>query len=65
MIGDGQGWHVHLFGTLDQLLDIAEAVKQGVFGVNVEVGEGHGKTNKLSNGLIVIIARLFCLKIEV
>ena len=33
----GNGRHVHLFGALDQLVDIAEAIKQGVFGVNVEM----------------------------
>ena len=47
VVGDGQGGHVHLFGALDQLLDVAEAVEQRVFGVNVEVGEGHGQTNKM------------------
>ncbi len=62
MVGDGQGGHVHLFGTLDQLLDIAKAVEQGVFGVNVEVGEGHGQTDKMWEGLLLIIARPFCLK---
>jgi hypothetical protein len=31
----------------------------------VEVGEGHGQTDKLSNGLDVIIARLFCLTIGI
>jgi hypothetical protein len=28
-------------GALDQLADIAESVKQGVFGVYVEMDEGH------------------------
>ena len=41
MVGDGQGGHVHLLGALDQLLDVREAVQQGVFGVDVQVGEGH------------------------
>ncbi|HJW89403.1 MAG TPA: hypothetical protein VJ436_02050, partial [Anaerolineales bacterium] len=34
--------HAHLLGPLDDLLDIAEAVEQGVFGMNVKVNEGHG-----------------------
>ncbi len=62
VVSDGQGGHVHLFGALDQLLDITEAVEQRVFGVNVEVGEGHGQTDKMSDRLNVIIARMFCLK---
>ncbi|MGZ6347101.1 MAG: hypothetical protein ACXWNC_05990 [Anaerolineales bacterium] len=57
MVGDSQGGHAHFLGTLDQLLDIAEAVEQGVFGVNVEVGEGPGQTGKLSGKLNLIIAR--------
>ncbi len=42
VVGDGQGRHVHLLGALDQLLDVREAIQQGVFGVDVQVGEGHG-----------------------
>ena len=39
--------HVHLFDAFDQLLDIREAVEQGVFRVDVKVGEGHeGLGNK-------------------
>jgi hypothetical protein len=42
VIGQGQGGHAHLFGALDQLLDIAEAVEQGVFRMDVQVNKGHG-----------------------
>ena len=41
VVGDGQRGHVHLFDAFDQLLDVREAVEQGVFGVDVEVDEGH------------------------
>ena len=41
VVRDGHRGHVHLLDALDQLLDIREAVEQGVFGVNVKVGEGH------------------------
>ena len=42
VIGDRHRAHIHLFDALDQLLDIREAVQQGVFGMNVKVCEGHG-----------------------
>ncbi len=61
VVGDGEGGHVHLFGTLDQLLDITEAVEEGVFGVDVEVGEGHGQTDKMEGKLNLIIALHLCL----
>jgi hypothetical protein len=35
MVGYGDCGHVHLPGALDQLVDIAKTIKQGVFGVNV------------------------------
>ncbi len=41
VVGNGHGWHVQFLGALDQLLDIREAIEQRVFGVDVEVGEGH------------------------
>ncbi len=42
VVGDRQGGHVHFFGALDQLLDIAEAIQEGIFGMYVQVGKGHG-----------------------
>ena len=41
VVGDGDRGHAHLFDALRQLLDVREAVEQGVVGVDVEVGEGH------------------------
>jgi hypothetical protein len=39
VVRDGHGAHVQLFDPVDQLLDVAEAVQQGIFGVHVKVGE--------------------------
>ena len=39
VIGERQGGHAHLVGALDQLLDVAEAIKQRVFGVDVQMDE--------------------------
>ena len=41
VVGDRHGGHIQFLHALDQLLDIREAVEQGVFRVNVEVGETH------------------------
>ncbi len=41
MIGDGNRVHVHLFRPGNQLLDVAEAVQERIFGVNMKVGKGH------------------------
>ena len=45
VIGEGNGVHAHGFNRADQLLNIAEAVQQGVGGMDVEVDEGHGGCN--------------------
>ncbi len=39
MVGEGDGRHAHLLDALDQLLYIAEAIQQGVFGVDVQDGQ--------------------------
>ncbi len=41
VVGEGHGGHSHLFGALHQFVNFAEAVQQGVFGMVVEVDEGH------------------------
>ncbi len=41
MVSDRHSWHVQLLHTLDQLLNVREAIKHGVFRVDVEVGKGH------------------------
>jgi hypothetical protein len=46
MVGDGDGGHVHLVCTLNQLVDVAETIKQGVFGVNVKMDKCHGLGGK-------------------
>jgi hypothetical protein len=43
VIGDRHGRHVQFLHAFDQLLDIREAVEHGIFGVDVEVGEGHSQ----------------------
>ncbi len=37
VVGDGDGWHIHLVGALDQLVDVAESIQQGVFSVDVKM----------------------------
>ena len=41
VVGDGAGRHAQLGDALGQLLGPAGAVEEGVFGVEVEVNEGH------------------------
>ncbi len=41
---------LHLLGARHQLLDVAEAIQQGVFGVDVKVDEGHAGTGIRSFG---------------
>ena len=55
VIGQRHSGHLHLFGALDQLLDIAEAIQERIFRVNVEMDEGHSK---------FIIARKFESKLK-
>jgi hypothetical protein len=42
VVGYGEPRHPQCVGALNQLVDIAEAIKQRVFGVNVKMYEGHG-----------------------
>ena len=42
VVGQGDGIHPHGLGSRDELLDIAEAVQQGVGGMDVQVDKGHG-----------------------
>jgi hypothetical protein len=43
VIGHGHGLLAERSDTVDELFDVAGAVEEGVFGVEVEVGEfGHG-----------------------
>ena len=39
MVSDGQAFHPKLFGPLNQLGDTAQAVKQTVFGVNMQMSK--------------------------
>jgi hypothetical protein len=39
VVGNGQGVHAQLGGSLDRLVETTQAVEQTVLGVNVEVGE--------------------------
>jgi hypothetical protein len=51
MISDGQRRHVEVNGALDELLDACSAIEHGVFGVRVEVDEGHGAPPLLAGGV--------------
>jgi hypothetical protein len=46
VVGQRQRRHAQLPGALDQLLDVAEAIQQRVFGMDVQVDEGH-RSNRL------------------
>ena len=41
MIRDSDRVHFQFLYALDEFLDVRETIEQGIFGVNVEVGEGH------------------------
>ena len=41
VIGEGDGGHAHLGGALGQLLEVAEAIKQRVFGMDMQVDKRH------------------------
>ncbi len=41
VVGDRHGGHIQLLHTLDQLLNVREAIEHGVFRVNVEMGKRH------------------------
>ena len=41
VVGDRHGRHVQLLDTLDELLNIREAIEHGVFRVDVKMGKGH------------------------
>ena len=41
VVGDCHGRHVQFLHTLDQLLNVREAIEHGVFRVNVEMGKRH------------------------
>jgi hypothetical protein len=42
VVGQGQGRHLVLDGALDQVLQAGGAVEQRVFGMDVQMDEGHG-----------------------
>ena len=42
VVGDRHSRHVQFLDAFHQLLDIREAIKQRIFGVDVQVSEGHG-----------------------
>ncbi len=42
VVGDGEAGHAHVAGALNQLVDIAEPIKQRVFGVDVKMYKRHG-----------------------
>ena len=42
VIGETNSRHAQIFGARDQLLDIAEAVEQRIFRMNMQVNKRHG-----------------------
>jgi hypothetical protein len=41
VVRDGHGRHFQFLHTLDQLLNVREAIEHGIFGVNVKMCERH------------------------
>lgn len=41
MIGDGERGLLELEGAPDQIIDAVSAIQQGIFGVTMEMNEGH------------------------
>jgi hypothetical protein len=41
MVGDGHCRHAELLDAFHQLFDVAEAVKQGIFRMQMQVNKGH------------------------
>ena len=54
VVGDRQRVHAHFFGAVDKLLDLAKAVEQRIFGMNMQVSERrHNENSKLFRGILV------------
>lgn len=54
VVGDGTGGHAKRLDALDELWNAARAVQQGIFRVQMQVGETHGTSSDKINFLSII-----------